>query len=75
MSERFIGINLRVTCADHGTHEGVTMKIVDDVVVCVTADGERLQGDCCVTLLEGGTFVVPPIEFAEALAKYRGQNQ
>ena len=75
MSEHCIGINLKVTCADHGTHEGVTMKIVDDVVICETADGERLQGDCCVTFFDGGTFAVSPIEFAQALAKYRGQNQ
>lgn len=75
MSEQYIGINLSVTCADHGTHQGVTMKIVDDVVVCETGDGERLEHDCCVTFFDGGTFVVPPMEFAQALAKYREQNR
>lgn len=75
MTERFIGINLNVTCADHGAHKGVTMKMVDGYVVCETAEGERLENECCVTFFDGGTFVVSPMEFAQALFKYREQNQ
>jgi len=34
-----------------------------------------LKGNCCVVIFDGGSFVVPPIVFAQALAKYRSQNQ
>lgn len=74
MTEQVIGINLKVTCADHGTHEGVVMKVVDDVVICETPDSKQLKGDCCVVTFDGGSFVVPPIVFAQALAKYRSQD-
>jgi len=73
MTEQLIGIGLKVTCADHGIHEGVMMKIVDGVVICETLSGEQLKGDCCVVAFDGGTFVVPPFVFAKALAQYRGQ--
>jgi hypothetical protein len=74
MSETVLAINLSVTCADHATHEGVILKIVGDQVVYETPNGERLEGDCCVQTIDGGSFVVPPTVFAPALAKYREQN-
>lgn len=74
MSESVLAIDLKVTCADHGTHQGVVLKIVDDLVVYETPSGERLAGDCCVQTLDGGMIVVPLNVFASAIAKYRRQN-
>jgi hypothetical protein len=74
MSESVLAIDLKVTCADHGTHEGVILKMVDDKVIYETPSGEQLKGDCRVETIDAGTFVVPPMVFAAAIAKYRGQN-
>lgn len=74
MSETVLGIDLKVTCSDHGTHEGVTMKVVDERVVYVTPDGEELKGDCCVETIDGGMFVMPVHVIASMVEKYRGQN-
>lgn len=74
MTETVLAIDLSVTCADHGTHQGVVLKIVDDEVIYETPSGQRLAGDCCVQTLDGGMIVAPPSVFASAIAKYREQN-
>ena len=74
MSETVLAIDLKVTCADYGVYEGVTMKLVDDRVVYLTTDGEELKGDCCVQAIDGGTFVMPVHVIASMVENYRGQN-
>lgn len=73
MTESILAIDLKVTCADNCVHEGVVLKSVNDEVVYETASGVLLKGDCCVHTIESGTFVVPPMIFAMAQAKYRRQ--
>lgn len=73
MSETVLGINLKVTCADHGVHEGVIMKVVNDRVIYLTIDGEELKGDCCVNTIDGGTFVAPVSVIGNAIEAYRRQ--
>lgn len=74
MSETVLGIDLKVTCADHGVHEGVVMKIVDDRVVYLTTDGEELKGDCCVKNIDHAVFVMPMSVIASAIDIYRRQD-
>jgi len=74
MSETVLAIDLKVTCADHGTHEGVTMKVIDERVVYVTPDGEELKGDCCVKTIDGGSFLMPLTVIAAMIEEYRRQE-
>jgi hypothetical protein len=74
MSETVLGIDLKVTCADHGVHEGVVMKIVDDRVIYLTTDGEELKGDCRVINIDHSCFLVPMNFVAMAIDMYRKQG-
>jgi len=74
MTETVLAINLKVTCADHETHEDVTMKLMDDRVIYLTTDGKELKGDCCVQTISGGTFVASLPIIALMIEKYRRQN-
>lgn len=74
MSETVLGINLKVTCADHCTHEGVTMKVIDERVVYVTPDGEELKDHCAVQNISGGTFVAGMHVIGAAICTYRRQG-
>jgi hypothetical protein len=74
MSETVLGIDLKVTCADHGVHEGVIMKVVDDRVIYLTTDGEELKGDCAVQNISGATFLAGMNVIANAIRIYRGQE-
>ena len=74
MSETVLAIDLKVTCADHGTYEGVTMKLADERVVYLTVDGEELKGESCVQTIDGGTFVMPVRVIGSMIEKYRRQG-
>ena len=74
MSETVLGINLKVTCADHCTHEGVTMKVVDKRVVYMTPDGEELKDHCAVQNISGGTFLAGMEVIGVAIWTYRRQE-
>jgi len=74
MSETVLGIDLKVTCADHGTHEGVTMKVVNERVVYVTPDGEELKDHCAVQNISGGTFLAGMDVIGAAIWAYRRQD-
>lgn len=74
MSETVLAIDLKVTCADHGVHEGVTMKVVDDRVVYLTTEGEELKGHCAVQNISGGTFLVMMDVISAAIWAYRRQG-
>lgn len=75
MSEFILGVDLKVTCADHGTHEGVTMKVVNDWVMYVTLDGQELKNECCVTNIDYAVFAAPMPAIIAAIETYRRQNQ
>lgn len=74
MSETVLAIDLKVTCADHGVHEGVTMKVVDDRVVYLTTDGEELKDHCAVQNISGGTFLAMMDVISAAIWTYRRQG-
>lgn len=74
MSETVIAIGLTATCSDGSVHQDVVMKVVDDVVIFNSQDGEHLCGKCCVKQLDHATIVVPPPSFSAAMFKYRQQE-
>jgi len=74
MSETVLAVDLKVTCADHGVHEDVTMKIVDERVVYLTTDGEELKGDCAVQNISAGTFLKTMDVISAAIWAYRRQG-
>lgn len=74
MSETVLAIDLKVTCADHGMHEGVTMKLVGDRVMYVTPEGEELKGECAVQNISAGTFLKTMDVISAAIWAYRRQG-
>lgn len=75
MSETVLAIDLKVTCADHGVHESVTMKLVDDRVVYVTPDGEELKDHCAVQIISDGIFLTGMDVVSAAIYAYRRQGK
>jgi hypothetical protein len=74
MSEEVLAFDLKVICADKSEHERVELKLVDDRVVFVTQDGVQLKGDCAVTFIDNGNFLVPAHTMENAIVRYRKQN-
>ena len=74
MSETVLAIDLKVTCADHGMHEGVTMKLLNDRVVYLTTEGEELKDDCAVQNISAGTFLKTMDVISAAIWAYRRQG-
>lgn len=70
MTEHVFGINLKVTCADGSTHQDVTLKIVDGVVVYESQDGNILR----VTSTQSAVYACTASQLAAVLLQYRGQE-
>lgn len=74
MTEEVLAFDLTVVCADKSEHEKVEMKLVDDKVSFVTPDGTELTGDCAVTFINNGNFLVPVHGIEQAIVRYRRQK-
>ena len=58
MKDQLIAINLTVTCRDGSTHSDVTLTLRDGKRVYELPSGERL----CVERIDGGVFLISPVE-------------
>ena len=74
MTEIIIGFDLSVTCADGTTRNGVVFKVVDDIPIYETPDGELLKGSTKVISTQSGTFVVDFQLMAAAIFKYKKED-
>ena len=74
MTETVLGFDLTVICANADRYEKVELKIIDDTVLFVTADGTELKEDSAVTFIDSGKLLAPPDSIAYAIIKYRGQK-
>jgi len=75
MSEHICGIQMSVTCADGSKRDGVTLKVIDDVVLYETAEGIRLTGNTKVLTTEAALFPCTLEQLTAAILKYREQEQ
>lgn len=74
MTEIAIGLNLSVTCADGTTRNGVVFKLIDDIPIYETPDGELLKGSTKVISTQSGTFVVNMRFMMAAIFKYKKEG-
>jgi hypothetical protein len=70
MTEHICGISLVVTCADGSTHQDVTLKIVDDVVIYESKGGDILN----VTSTQSAVYACTASQLAAVLLQYQGQQ-
>ena len=69
-----LGLDLSLTCADGTTRDGVIFKLIDDIPIYETPDGELLKGSTKVVSTQSGTFVVDLQLMAAAIFKYRKED-
>lgn len=69
-----LGLDLSVTCADGTTRNGVVFKLIDDIPIYETPDGELLKGSTKVISTQSGTFVVDFQLMAAAIFKYKKED-
>ena len=74
MTEIIIGFDLSVTCADGTTRNGVVFKVIDDIPIYETADGEHLKGSTKVITIQGGNIIVNAQLMAAAIFKYKKED-
>jgi hypothetical protein len=74
MTEIIIGFDLSVTCADGTTRDGVVFKVIDDVPIYETPDGDHLKGSTKVITTQGGNFIVNAQLIAAAIFKYKKEE-
>ena len=74
MTEIIIGFDLSVTCADGTTRNGVVFKVVEDIPIHETPDGELLKGITKVISTQGGNFIPDMQLLTAAIFKYREED-
>lgn len=74
MTEIVIGFDLSVTCADGTTRNGVVFKVIDDMPIYETPDGEHLKGRTKVATIQGGNFISDMQLMAAAILKYKKED-
>ena len=74
MTEIIIGADLGVTCADGTTRNGVVFKLIDDIPIYETPNGELLKGSTKVVSTQSGTFVADFQLMAAAIFKYKKED-
>lgn len=72
--ETVLAFDLKVICANKEEHEKVELKIVDQKVCFVTADGIELKGENAVTFIDKGNFLSPVHHLERAILRYRSQK-
>jgi hypothetical protein len=74
MTEIIIGFDLIVTCADGTTRDNVMFKLMDDIPVYETPDGEHLEGSTKVMTTQSGNFMADFQLMAAAIFKYKKED-
>jgi len=74
MTEIIIGFDLSVTCADGTTRDNVMLKLMDDIPVYETPDGEHLEGSTKVITIQSGNFIADFQLMAAAIFKYKEED-
>ena len=74
MNEIIIGFDLSVTCADGTTRDGVVFKLMDDMPIYETPDGEYLKGSTKVITTQGGNFIPDMQLLTAAIFKYKKED-
>lgn len=74
MTEIVIGFNLSVTCADGTTRNGVVFKLIENIPIYETPDGELLKGITKVISTQGGNFIVDMQFMMAATFKYKKED-
>ena len=74
MTEIVIGFDLSVTCADGTTRDGVVFKVIDDIPIYETPEGELLKGSTKVISTQGGNFIAGMQFLTAAIFKYKKED-
>ena len=74
MTEIVIGFDLSVTCADGTTRNGVVFKVVEDIPIYETPEGELLKGSTKVITIQGGNFIPDTQLMMAAIFKYKKED-
>ena len=74
MNEIIIGFDLSVTCADGTTRNGVVFKVIDDISIYKTPEGELLKGSTKVISTQGGNFIPDMQLLTAAIFKYKKEE-
>ena len=74
MTEIIIGFDLSVTCANGTTRDGVVFKVIDDIPIYQTPDGELLKGNTKVISTQGGNFIAGMQFMMAAIFKYKKED-
>ena len=74
MTEIIIGFDLSVTCADGTTRNGVVFKVINDIPIYETPEGELLKGGTKVISMQGGNFIAGMQFLTAAIFKYKKED-
>ena len=74
MTEIIIGFDLSVTCADGTTRNNVVFKVIDDMPIYETPDGELLKGSTKVISTQAGNFIAGMQFLTAATFKYKKED-
>ena len=74
MTEIVIGFDLSVTCADGTTRDGVVFKVIDNIPIYETPEGELLKGSTKVISTQSGNFIAGMQFLTAAIFKYKKEN-
>ena len=74
MTEIIIGFDLSVTCADGTTRDGVVFKVIDDIPIYETPEGELLKGNTKVISTQGGNFIAGMRFLTAVIFKYKKED-
>ena len=74
MTEIIIGFDLSVTCADGTTRDGVVFKVIEDIPIYQTPEGESLKGSTKVISTQGGNFIPDMQLLTAAIFKYKKED-
>ena len=69
-----VGFDLSVTCADGTTRDGVVFKVIDDIPIYQTPDGELLKGNTKVISTQSGNFIAGMQFLTAAIFKYKKEG-
>ena len=74
MTEIIIGFDLSVTCADGTTRNSVVFKVIEDISIYETPEGELLKGSTKVISTQGGNFIPDMQLLTAAIFKYKKED-
>lgn len=74
MTEIIIGFDLSVTCADGTTRSGVVFKVIEDIPIYETPEGELLKGSTKVISTQSGNFIAGMQFMMAATFKYKKED-